>query len=89
MSHSTSDEPCIHDLTVRTCSICLRSDLPPVFVTGGGTRYHATEKCSALLEGQQQVLAHGGTPDAIRQTRLGSAMVDGRDPCRTCRPASR
>jgi len=83
---STSTELCIHELTVQTCSSCSKSALPLVYVSAGGNRYHASPTCSALVEGQEHVLARGGTPAEIRAVKIGSSELDRRSRCRTCRP---
>ena len=83
---STIAELCIHELTFQTCSLCSKSALPLVYVSAGGHRYHASPSCPALVEGQEQVLARGGTPAEIHAVKMGSSELDRRSPCRTCRP---
>ena len=80
-----ASEECRHGLTVATCSYCKKAG-PPVYVTGGGTRYHRTASCIALFEGQANVTARGGVPDEIRSVLPGAAILDDRSACKTCRP---
>lgn len=64
------------------CDLCRNSGKPSVYRTGGGMVYHAYPSCSALREGQAGV----DNPNPIETVALGSSAVEGRRPCRTCRP---
>ena len=77
---------CRHELAVGTCSICKHDSRPSVYITAGGVRFHADAECPALLEGQRHVDARGGTTEPIELVHRGSARLEGRDPCFTCRP---
>jgi hypothetical protein len=79
-------DECKHGLELVTCSICRNAEKPGVYITSGGIRYHKTPNCEALRKGQEEVIARGGTPDAVRVAHLGSSDLDSRDPCKTCMP---
>lgn len=81
-----SSAACKHEIVpAASCTLCAQEDRPHVYVTGGGTRYHATPHCSALVKGQRRV----GTPEPIETAALGSTKVEGRSACRTCKPLAR
>lgn len=80
------DDECLHGLLLGTCKHCALDALPNVFITGGGTHYHARSDCPALAVGQRLVEERGGTPDPIEQVHRGSARLEGRSACKTCRP---
>ena len=82
-----SNRLCRHELALGTCAICRHDKRRSVYITGGGGRYHARSDCPALLEGQRQVEARGGTTDRIEGVHPGSARLEGRVPCRACKPA--
>ena len=76
-------DACPHDMgSPDWCNLCQNSGKPPVYITGGGMAYHAVPSCSALREGQALV----EIPEPIETVVLGSAAVENRKPCRTCRP---
>jgi len=66
------------------CSICRSANKKTVYISAGGTRYHATRHCTALQEGQAMV----ETPAPVVPAKLGTAAVEGRSPCKTCKPPS-
>lgn len=78
---------CVHLLPRGQCVDCKhRGEI--VYVTDGGTAYHATPQCSALLAGQDDVLARGGKLGKLRVVSPIEALAGGRRrPCYTCRPA--
>lgn len=82
-----SEDVCRHDLPLGTCSICKYDDRPPVYITGGGVRFHARSDCPALVEGQRHVDARGGITEPIEMVHRGSERLEGRDPCLFCSPA--
>jgi hypothetical protein len=86
MSSTLTLDDCIHDLAPESCSYCRRQHLPTVYVSEGGAAYHATDRCPALERGQNDVSARGGQPGEIGAVRPGSPLLDGRKPCRTCKP---
>lgn len=45
--------------------------LNAAYVTAGGIRHRHSARCSALLDGQQQVAECGGTVDPIRSVHAG------------------
>ncbi len=76
-------EECPHGMgNPEWCAECKITNAPIVYTTGGGTRYHSTGKCPALIEGQKKV----GTPEPIKPVKLGSIDTEGRSPCKTCDP---
>jgi len=81
-----SDRPCIHGIDEVTCSICKVAGLPDVYISGGGSKFHARPDCAALLKGQQRVKSRNGVTEPIERVVRGSAKVAKRDPCRTCHP---
>ncbi len=64
------------------CSLCKNVDKPSVYITSGGIHYHAMPSCTALKEGQALV----ANPAPIQTVVLGSTAVEGRNPCKTCKP---
>jgi hypothetical protein len=78
-----SDNICPHEMgSPDWCSLCRNADKPSIYITSGGMSYHATPSCTALKEGQALV----ANPAPIQTVVLGSSAVEGRRPCRTCRP---
>ena len=48
-------EECPHGMgNPQWCAECKITNAPIVYTTGGGTRYHSTGKCPALIEGQKK-----------------------------------
>ncbi len=82
----SNHEACRHDLTFLTCTICKNDGRPSVHISAGGTRYHKSAKCSALLAGQAQVAERDGIVSDIKSVHPGSALLEGRSPCQTCSP---
>ena len=83
MMTSTTDL-CMHELDPSTCSVCKYANLPPVYVFGRSTHYHATADCTALQAEQAGVKKRGGTVTAVVVARPGSAALDGRTLCAVC-----
>ena len=76
-------DDCLHGMgSPDWCDLCRNSGKPSVYTTGGGMKYHASPSCSALREGQASV----DNPEPIKTVVLGSAGVEDRSPCRTCKP---
>jgi|HubBroStandDraft_4_1064222.scaffolds.fasta_scaffold13436_4 hypothetical protein len=63
------------------------AELLRVWVTGGGTHYHATETCQALVDGQAQIEQRGGKPAKIMVVSVVSGNAGRRSPCGFCMPA--
>jgi hypothetical protein len=82
----SSDVPCRHDLTLETCTFCKNDGRPSVFMSWGGSRYHASPTCPSLVAGQHEVEQRHGEVSKIINVRPGSEILEGRDPCKTCRP---
>jgi hypothetical protein len=82
----SSDVPCRHDLTLETCTFCKNDGRPSVFMSWGGSRYHASPTCPSLVAGQHEVEQRHGEVSEIINVRPGSEILEGRDPCKTCRP---
>jgi hypothetical protein len=85
-STQSDHEICRHDLTLLTCTICKNDGRPSVHISAGGTRYHKSAKCSALLAGQAEVAERDGIVSDIKSVHPGSALLEGRSPCNTCSP---
>lgn len=82
-----AERECPHGLGSRDwCSICKNESRGVVYLTGGGTAYHRTRYCTALVEGQEVVLRRGGTTERIRAVAYTSVELNERWPCKTCRP---
>ena len=83
MAEKTPEDHCPHGMeSPDWCSLCRNSDKPTVYITSGGMHYHAYPSCSALKDGQARV----ANPSPIRGASLGSETVEGRKPCKTCKP---
>lgn len=83
MNESVAERDCPHGMgSPDWCSLCRGAEKPSVFITAGGMHYHATPSCSALRDGQALV----GNPSPIETVAFGSALLDGRKPCKTCKP---
>jgi hypothetical protein len=74
---------CKHGLLPVTCSYCRAGD-GIVYISGGGTAYHARRDCPSLEKGQNQVDNRGGTRAVVKAVRMGSPELDDRRPCLTC-----
>lgn len=68
------------------CTLCRNSGLGSVYITAGGSHYHASPKCAALRAGQAEVASRGGTPGIIETATLGSSITANRWPCAACTP---
>jgi len=77
---------CTHGITRPKCLVCDGAK-GFVYLTGGGTHFHATPKCRALAEGQEKVRQRGGNPEAIEAIHSASRDLERRDPCKICAPA--
>ena len=73
---------CKHGIDISWCSTCKHSG--SVYTTAGGTHYHRDVNCHSLRSGQEHVERRGGRPALLKTVMLSSALIDGRDPCRTC-----
>ena len=60
-----------------------------VYITSGGTHYHARASCYGLSSGQDLVDARAGTTAPIIAVSRFSDEIDDRDPCAVCRPPAR
>ena len=79
----SDSEDCVHGLgSPRYCVLCKGSNLPKVYITAGGMKYHQTPKCPNLIKGQNMV----ENPAPIQTVPHGSEKVLYRKPCRKCRP---
>jgi hypothetical protein len=80
--------PCEED-GIAFCARCKPSDLPDtVYMTSGGSAFHATKLCRYLIEGQQKVADRGGTPAPIESVHRNVASR-GYSPCLLCFPSHR
>jgi hypothetical protein len=79
-------DTCRHELMIGTCSICKRDGQSSVYLTAGGMCFHAGPDCHALLHGQRRVEARGGVTEPIEAVHRGSALLEDRRACPTCRP---
>lgn len=68
---------CKGDVTSRTVGAV-------VYFTAGGTHYHYSPSCPALVYGQKLVEERGGTPAPIESAFEDSVKYD-RITCRTCK----
>jgi hypothetical protein len=80
------DPFCIHRVQRAKCVRCTPSVQGKyVYITGGGTAFHAHPDCTALVRGQRKVERRGGWPEQIEAVgRFAAARV--RTPCGTCKP---
>ena len=74
----------------RTHGIAWCPDCKPretdVIVVAGGSAYHRTVRCQALIEGQRSIERKGGQPSPIQAIRLSTAKAQARSACLVCRP---
>ncbi|MGI8807173.1 MAG: hypothetical protein ACR2KK_04930 [Acidimicrobiales bacterium] len=80
------DDLCRHELPAGACSICKHDGRPAVYLTAGGSRFHARRDCPGLLDGQRHIEGRGGTTEPIETVVRGSARLEGRDGCLVCAP---
>jgi uridylate kinase len=59
-----------------------------VFVSGGGTCFHATAQCPALSEGQRIADGMGLREHEINDVAMAQAIEMGRERCSACFPQS-
>ncbi|MFD0901464.1 hypothetical protein [Actinomadura sediminis] len=83
------DERCVHDLIVGQCGLCApvpRGLRKQVYVTQGGSVFHAGTKCEALREGQRKAARFGMEIHDPRLVALNDAFAQGRGACEICFP---
>lgn len=69
------------------CGRCRPRALPDrVFITGGGSAFHATEACKFLVSGQQRVAPRSGAVGLVEAAALQVAIGRGYFPCQGCLP---
>ncbi|NYH53860.1 hypothetical protein HNR06_003449 [Nocardiopsis arvandica] len=79
---------CVHDLLPRQCGLCRPAPsglAERVTVTPGGTVFHGTARCEALVEGQRKALRLGLEVHDPRAVPLAQVLHD-RPPCVHCFP---
>lgn len=75
---------------IEFCHRCKPRALPElVFITGGGSAFHATGSCDLLRSGQQRVADRQGSPGTPSKVALQVAIGGGYLPCLGCFPAAR
>ena len=75
---------CRHALDWTKCVVCGDGIVGYVYITGGGTHFHTTPDCTALVQGQEKVRRRGGNQEPIEAAHTMSGVVDRRVPCRAC-----
>ena len=90
MSDYRLEERCPHgEQTPLDCKICDgklkdKNVGSLVYFTAGGTHYHYSKTCPALVYGQQLVEERGGTPAPIESAYEDSVKYE-RTQCKTCK----
>ena len=82
-----TEERCKHDMIPMGCAQCRPApDGLPAYVitTAGGSVFHRTAKCRALIEGQIQAQAQGLNIHAPKRRAVREVLGEGRAPCIVC-----
>ena len=84
-----SDDEWVWPEYCEKCGIEYCSDHKPgnsglVCVTSGGSAFHSSEACRALVEGQNAVRRRGGTPAEIIWVTRSRAIAMGYIECQSC-----
>jgi hypothetical protein len=78
--------PCDEDAIVF-CGRCRPRAFPArVFITGGGSAFHATNACSLLVSGQERVAQKSRLVSPVESAALQVALGRGYFPCQGCFP---
>lgn len=78
--------PCEDDGIVF-CHRCRPRSLPPgVFITSGGSAFHATKECDLLVSGQASVARRSGSVGVVEEVAVQVAIGRGYFPCQGCIP---
>lgn len=84
-----AEERCLHDLILGQCADCApipRGLTKSVYVTKGGSVFHRSPTCAALLEGQRKAARFGQEIHDPQRLPLRQAQTDGRGACIPCFP---
>lgn len=69
------------------CGRCRPRALPNrVFITGGGSAFHASDSCKLLVSGQDRIARRSGAVGAVEAAALQVAIRRGYFPCQGCFP---
>ena len=60
-----------------------------VYISGGGTAFHASLDCETLVKWRDAVIERGGTNADLKPMRRSLAEEQGRHPCHGCYPGAR
>jgi hypothetical protein len=67
------------------CSRCKPHNYPTtVYMTTGGSAFHKSRSCVALMEGQQKVADRGWQPAEVNPVNIQEALGSGRFACLVC-----
>ena len=69
---------------IEHCSDHKPGNVILVAVTDGGSAFHQTVKCNALIQGQRAVERRGGVPSEVRWIRRSRAISMGYIECQVC-----
>jgi len=74
---------------IAFCGRCRPRGLPNrVFITAGGSAFHATDACRLLVSGQERVARRSGSVGVVEGAALQVAIGRGYFPCQGCFPAA-
>jgi hypothetical protein len=75
---------------IAFCGRCRPRALPVrVFITGGGSAFHATEGCNLLVSGRERVARRLSSVGVVEGAALQVAIGRGYFPCQGCFPEAR
>ncbi|MEV5831787.1 hypothetical protein AB0L25_40135 [Spirillospora sp. NPDC052242] len=85
-------ERCIHDMIIGQCGLC--APVPEglaerVYITRGGSVFHARTNCDALQDGQRKASRLGLEIHDANLVPLSDALLQGRGACEICFPGYR